>query len=252
MSEALLGNVMVDCGDAEELQRFYGELLGWEQCRMFGCRAVRSSGGTVFLFAGEEDYVPPVWPEEEGRQQKQMHFDFQVESVPEAVRRAEALGAVKARTQFGGEDFVTMLDPAGHPFCLCWKSETMEAERIIQELWQAGADQDEEALARFFTPDAEIFWPNTGERFDLAGYLRANCDYPGQWRGEMEKVAADGSYSIARVWSQEGEAARAVTFYQWKNGKIVQMTEYWGDIGPVPEWRKGLGETCGYGCDLPV
>ena len=28
MSEALLGNVMVDCGDAEELQRFYGELLG--------------------------------------------------------------------------------------------------------------------------------------------------------------------------------------------------------------------------------
>ena len=33
MSEALLGNVMVDCGDAEELQRFYGELLGWEQDR---------------------------------------------------------------------------------------------------------------------------------------------------------------------------------------------------------------------------
>lgn len=119
--ELALGNVMVDCGDAEALQNFYGELLGWEQCRMYGCRAVRSSRGVVFLFAQEEDYVPPVWPEEAGRQQKQMHFDFQVENVPEAVRRAEELGAVKAKAQFGGEDFVTMLDPAGHPFCLCRK-----------------------------------------------------------------------------------------------------------------------------------
>lgn len=118
-TEAALGNVMVDCPDAEMLQRFYGELLGWEQCQLYGCPAVRSSGGVVFLFAQEPDYAPPVWPEEPGQQQKQMHFDFQVENVPEAVRRAEALGAVKAKAQFGGEDFTTMLDPAGHPFCLC-------------------------------------------------------------------------------------------------------------------------------------
>ncbi len=121
MKEILLGNVMVDCADAALLQRFYGELLGWEQRQLYGCPAVRSAGGVVFLFTQEADYVPPVWPEEAGRQQKQMHFDFQVESVPEAVQRAEALGAVKAKAQFGGEEFVTMLDPAGHPFCLCQK-----------------------------------------------------------------------------------------------------------------------------------
>lgn len=120
-AEAALGNVMVDCGDAAALQRFYGLLLGWEQCRLFGRRAVRSSGGVVFLFAQEPDYVPPVWPEEPGAQQKQMHFDFQVESVPEAVKRAEALGAVRAAAQFGADEFTTMLDPAGHPFCLCRK-----------------------------------------------------------------------------------------------------------------------------------
>lgn len=37
---------------------------------------------------------------------------------PDAAR-AEALGAERAPAQFGGADFVTMLDPAGHPFCLC-------------------------------------------------------------------------------------------------------------------------------------
>lgn len=64
-------------------------------------------------------YVRPIWPEEEGKQQKQMHFDFQVPDVPKAVKKAEALGAVKMEAQFGGNEFTTMLDPAGHPFCLC-------------------------------------------------------------------------------------------------------------------------------------
>lgn len=116
-----LGNVMVDCGDAEKLRAFYAVLLGWEKCELYGLPAVRSENGFVFLFAQEEDYAAPVWPEQEGRQQKQMHFDFQVPNVPAAVRQAEALGAVKTQEQFGGADFVTMLDPAGHPFCLCAK-----------------------------------------------------------------------------------------------------------------------------------
>ena len=48
-----------------------------------------------------------------------MHFDFQVPDVKAAVEYAVSLGAVKASQQFGGDEFVTMIDPAGHPFCLC-------------------------------------------------------------------------------------------------------------------------------------
>lgn len=119
--EVTLGNVMIDCDDALRLQAFYAGLLGWELCELFTKPAVRGPNGQVFLFAQEADYVRPVWPEEEGRQQKQMHFDFQVENVPETAKKAESLGAVRAETQFGGADFITMLDPAGHPFCLCQK-----------------------------------------------------------------------------------------------------------------------------------
>lgn len=63
----------------------------------------------------------PIWPEENKKQQKQMHFDFQVDNVLEMVEKAKELGAVKAINQYGGDDFVTMLDPSGHPFCLCKK-----------------------------------------------------------------------------------------------------------------------------------
>ena len=121
VNEVLLGNVMVDCDDEKKLQKFYGELLGWEMCELFARPAVRSSSGIVFLFIEEKDYVPPVWPEKIGKQQKQMHFAFQVDNVLETVRKAEVLGAKKAENQFGGKDFVTMFDPAGHPFCLCQK-----------------------------------------------------------------------------------------------------------------------------------
>ncbi|HAQ39687.1 MAG TPA: VOC family protein [Clostridiales bacterium] len=116
-----LSDVLVDCGNEQKLCEFYAKLLGWEKFEMYGHPAVRSGNGTVFLFVQEEDYVAPVWPEQDGRQQKQMHFDFQVSDVADAVRQAEALGAVKAQAQFGGTHFVTMLDPAGHPFCLCAK-----------------------------------------------------------------------------------------------------------------------------------
>ena len=104
-----------------ELQKFYGELLGWEMCELFARPAVRSSTGIVFLFIEEAEYICPVWPEETGKQQKQIHFDFQVDNVMEMVKKAERLGATKSKAQFGGSDFVTMFDPAGHPFCLCQK-----------------------------------------------------------------------------------------------------------------------------------
>lgn len=117
-----LGDIVIDCPDEKKLCEFYIGLLGWKKAELFGHPAVLSENGLMLLFVQEEGYVPPVWPEEEGKQQKQKHFDFLVPDVPAAVRQAEALGAVKAERQYGGENFTTMLDPAGHPFCLCKKA----------------------------------------------------------------------------------------------------------------------------------
>jgi predicted enzyme related to lactoylglutathione lyase len=118
------GNVMIDCGDDVQLCSFYESLLGWKRDVLFGRPALISDSGLVFLFSQEYDYVPPVWPEEPNRQQKQIHFDFQVADVQRAVTEAIRLGARRAEAQFGSveEEFVTMFDPAGHPFCLCASS----------------------------------------------------------------------------------------------------------------------------------
>lgn len=115
------GNVMIDCSDEDRLCTFYESLLGWRREVLFGRPALISSNGLVFLFQSEDDYVPPVWPEEPGQQQKQIHFDYQVPDVRLAVAEAIRLGARLAPAQFGDEteEFVTLFDPDGHPFCLC-------------------------------------------------------------------------------------------------------------------------------------
>lgn len=123
MKGICLGNIAIDCKDAQKLQNFYAELLGWEKFDMYDCPAVRSKNGIVFLFmpADDFDYIRPVWPEKCGKQQKQIHFDFQVDDLPTAVKQAETFSAVKAEDQYGGDNWVTMFDPEGHPFCLCAK-----------------------------------------------------------------------------------------------------------------------------------
>lgn len=117
-----LANITIDCGNAEGLSAFYHKLLGWERCEMFGHPAVKRPDGLMLLFVQEDDYVPPVWPEEPGKQQKQIHLDLLVPDVAGAVAYAESIGAVKAPAQFGGDAFVTVFDPEGHPICLCQNS----------------------------------------------------------------------------------------------------------------------------------
>ncbi len=121
IDQIYLGNIMIDCKDEEKLCSFYESLLGWTRGRRYGRHSLTSENGIVFLFHSEEDYVPPVWPEEQGFMQKQMHFDFQVPNVSLAVSQAVLLGARISEQQFGSaeDDFVTLFDPEGHPFCLC-------------------------------------------------------------------------------------------------------------------------------------
>ena len=96
-----LGTISIDCKDAANLRNFYAELLGWESCEMYDCPALRGQNGLALLFMPADfEYEKPVWPEEPNAQQKQMHFDFQVDDLLLAVSQAEALGALKSETQF--------------------------------------------------------------------------------------------------------------------------------------------------------
>jgi catechol 2,3-dioxygenase-like lactoylglutathione lyase family enzyme len=115
--------VTLDSSDFRKHAGFYVNLLGGKIVHEFDGHgvAVGIPGTDIRLnFQDAEGYTPPVWPEEPGKQQQMEHLDFTVENMDEAVKLAEKLGAKKAPVQFV-PSITVMLDPAGHPFCLCPK-----------------------------------------------------------------------------------------------------------------------------------
>ena len=107
-----------DCKNADRLADFYVALLGWKKILSGnGWAGLRSPQGWILAFQEIEEYIPPVWPWAEGKQQQMAHMDFIVDDLEATVAHAIACGAQKAPVQYF--DTVTvMLDPEGHPFCL--------------------------------------------------------------------------------------------------------------------------------------
>lgn len=92
---------------------------------MSGVDISAPSCGVKIAFQQNTDYVPPVWPDEVGKQQQMVHLDFTVQNkgqMEHAVLHAIACGATKAGIQYEPEQWTTMIDPAGHPFCFVIKS----------------------------------------------------------------------------------------------------------------------------------
>ncbi len=117
-----LKTVILECPDPAALCRFYQKLLQWPLVfQESGFLRLQSPyTGMGIGFQQNEAYIPPIWPEEPGRQQMMAHLDFGVasrEEMQDAVEKALRLWAEYAKAQYGGQDWTTMLDPAGHPFC---------------------------------------------------------------------------------------------------------------------------------------
>ncbi len=118
-SDNLYWGTVLDCPDARALARFYAGLLGWKLHKDDPDWAtVAPSEGVAYLgFQTSPEYVRPVWPPAEGRQQMMMHLDIEVDDLDAAVADAVEAGATIAEHQ-PQENVRVMLDPAGHPFCL--------------------------------------------------------------------------------------------------------------------------------------
>lgn len=116
----------------------------------------------------------------------------------------------------------------------------MDRQDILRSFWNDVAQQKDSALKHYFTQDAYIRWNNTNEQFSVYEYVIANCEYPGDWRGEIERIETMGDLSITvtRVWLSDDSASFHVTsFFEFEGDHIKVLSEYWGDDGLAPKWR---------------
>ena len=116
MAIARFPSIVIDCPDAEELATFYGAMLDWKVEVQADWADVRAEYGQCISFQQVDAYTPPVWPAQDVPQQ--MHLDVIVDDLDAAEAAILDLGATKHEHQ-PSTSFRVLLDPAGHPFCLC-------------------------------------------------------------------------------------------------------------------------------------
>lgn len=122
----------IDCTDPYALANFYAKLLGWtipfydEEYACLGAPGTQQGAYPGITFQKNPLYTPPVWPDQPEAQQQMAHLDFAVNNLEEAVAHAVRCGATVAAAQFS-DHWRVLLDPGGHPFCLCQLKAVMES-----------------------------------------------------------------------------------------------------------------------------
>jgi catechol-2,3-dioxygenase len=132
-----------DAADIDTLAAFYAELAGWEIVRKDSdWITLRTGDGQELAFQLAPDHVAPQWPGQEHPQQ--FHLDLQVDGREAAADRAVALGATRLAD---GATWITLADPAGHPFDLCEK----DGVGPVMDLFAVTIDApDASGLAHFY------------------------------------------------------------------------------------------------------
>lgn len=113
----------------------------------------------------------------------------------------------------------------------------------VEKYWHAVLNQSPEAMKVYFHEDSLIRWHNTDECFTVDEFITANCVYPGNWAGEIQRIEQLPSLTITvvHVYSKDQKLSFHVTsFIQLKEDKIAGIDEYWSFDEDAPDWRKKL------------
>ena len=110
----------------------------------------------------------------------------------------------------------------------------------ISAYWEATLSQQPKKMKEFFHKDAYVNWHNTNEHFTVDEFIKINCEYPGKWNGNIERIEIinDLIITVVHVFSSDKQISCHVTsFIKINKDKIACIDEYWGDDGSAPQWR---------------
>ncbi|MEV0716596.1 VOC family protein [Asanoa sp. NPDC050611] len=114
-----LDTVVLDAPDISRLSAFYQGLAGWKELWVDSdWITLETPDGWRVAFQLSPDHQAPSWPDQSRPQQA--HLDLRVPDLDAALTRASSLGGTLLRRN---ETWLTVADPAGHPFDLCLKAD---------------------------------------------------------------------------------------------------------------------------------
>ncbi len=119
-------------------------------------------------------------------------------------------------------------------------------EAVVRAYWAALEARDWDGVAALLDPGFRAHFPQSGETFDAAGWVRMNRAYPGDWHLRVVDllVAAAPTPAEARVVTEvevdlDGRTDRALSFFRLRGGRLADLREHWPEPFPIPAWRLG-------------
>jgi ketosteroid isomerase-like protein len=122
----------------------------------------------------------------------------------------------------------------------------MQEEQIRETLnkhWQASAAGDANAEHDIYEDDAICDYPQSGERIFGRRNLQAlRTHHPGKPSGfHVKRILGKGDLWITEyIITYQGQSQSAlytVSIMEFRNGKVVHETQYFGDPFEAPAWR---------------
>ena len=118
---------------------------------------------------------------------------------------------------------------------------------IVEALWSAFDALDFDVAGELLHDDFVCEWPQSQERIvGRVNFVAVNKHYPGEWRIEIVKLVTSGPEVVTETLLRYGDqTARAVSFFELRDGKIARLREFWPDPYEAPDWRAPWVERTG-------
>lgn len=112
----------------------------------------------------------------------------------------------------------------------------MDNQQCIQRYFETLNARDWSAFAALLHEDVLYEVPQTRERVrGREAYLDFNTTFPGDWMLHTVRVIADALRGCAEMQFQVGgQAMTAVAFFEFQDGLIARITDYWPDSYEPP------------------
>jgi ketosteroid isomerase-like protein len=105
----------------------------------------------------------------------------------------------------------------------------MSRSELVSAYYGALNARDWTGLGALLDDDILYEVPQTRERVrGREAYIDFNRTFPGDWSLEIKRLIVDSTRGAAELISRvDGEASDAVVFFEFRDDRISQITDYW-------------------------
>jgi ketosteroid isomerase-like protein len=102
-------------------------------------------------------------------------------------------------------------------------------ENLVERYWSTAVARDWDAFGQLVHEHVLYEVPQTRERVrGRAAYVEFNATYPGDWSLEIRHIVANDKQAVSKVdFNVDGETATGITFFEFRDGLIAHITDYW-------------------------